>query len=109
MAELSKPGSGTRATTSRASTRPCAAVSGTVSSGSGGSSAATTAWCSSTMRTGHILADRRRTGGGSGRADPGGGPMADVVVLGQVGRDRVVLGGEQRDLLGGKGANQAVA
>ena len=35
--------------------------------------------------------------------------MADVVVLGQVGRDVVIEGGVRRELLGGKGANQAVA
>jgi ribokinase len=35
--------------------------------------------------------------------------MADVVVVGQVSRDLVRVGGEQREMLGGSGANQAVA
>ncbi|MGY2129906.1 PfkB family carbohydrate kinase [Blastococcus sp. SYSU DS0617] len=35
--------------------------------------------------------------------------MADVVVLGQIGCDVVVHAGQRRALLGGKGANQAVA
>ncbi|MDT0274975.1 PfkB family carbohydrate kinase [Blastococcus goldschmidtiae] len=35
--------------------------------------------------------------------------MADVVVLGQIGCDVVVHEGQRRELLGGKGANQAVA
>jgi ribokinase len=35
--------------------------------------------------------------------------MADVVVVGQVGRELVRAGGEQREMLGGTGANQAVA
>src|SRR3954469_20606723 len=109
MAELSKRASATRATTSRGSARPCAAASGTVSSGRGGRSAATAAWCSSTVRTGHILADRRRTGGGSGRSGRGGGPMADVAVLGAVACHRGVTGGKGPELLGGKGAHQAVA
>jgi ribokinase len=69
------------------------------------------------VRTGHILADRRPTGCGGKEV----ALVTDVVVLGQVGRDIVLRTGvlpaaggsvtatQRWELLGGKGANQAVA
>jgi ribokinase len=73
------------------------------------------------VRTGDILTDGPDDGVGSVRPPVEGALVADVVVLGQVARDLVLRldalpdgGGtatarERREVLGGKGANQAVA